>query len=95
MNILANLDKITQINITIPLWHVLLFLLLTILLMLMGRFRFITIGVYWFSFTWIFIKNENALSKILTSQPQFTFAFLVTGAILIGLSIWVFFIEGE
>jgi len=96
MNVIFNiLGKIPGTNLSIPLWHILLLLFLTILLMLMGKFRFVVLSVFWFSFSWIFIKNEPTITKMLASQNTFTFIFVISGAVLLALSIWVFFIEGD
>ena len=96
MDVLTNiLEKLTTVNVTLPLWHVLLLVFLSTLFMLMGRFRFVVLTLYCFSFIWIFVKNEDTISQVLSSQPQFTFAFIISGAVLIGLGIWSFFIEGD
>ena len=87
--------KVSTVDITIPLWHLLILVLIVTLFMLMGRFRFVIITLYCFSFVWIFVKNEEAITKVLTTQPQFTFGFILSGAILIGFGIWTFFIEGD
>ncbi|MBN1521506.1 MAG: hypothetical protein JW928_03150 [Candidatus Aureabacteria bacterium] len=89
------IGKVTTVDVALPLWHILLLVFISTLFMLMGRFRFVIITLYSFSFIWIFVKNEDAISKVLTSQPQFTFGFILSGAILIGLAIWSFFIEGD
>ena len=96
MDIITNLiGKLSSVEVSLPLWHVLLLVFITTLFMLMGRFRFIVITLYAFTFIWIFVKNEDAISKVLTSQPQFTFAFILSGAVFIGFGIWSFFIEGD
>ena len=87
--------KIMDVDVSLPLWHILLLVFIATLFMLMGRFRFIVITLYAFSFIWIFVKNEDAISKVLTSQPQFTFTFILCGAVFIGFGIWSFFIEGD
>ena len=88
-------DKVSGIDLTIPLWHLIILLFITTLFMLMGRFRFVVIVLYIFSFVWIFVKNESAIAGILKTQPQFTFGFILSGALLIGFGIWSFFIEGD
>jgi hypothetical protein len=89
------ISKLSEIQLTIPSWHLLILVFVSSLFMLMGRFRFVLLAVYIFSFIWIFVLNEVQISKVLTSQPQFTAGFIITGALLIGMSIWSFFIEGD
>jgi hypothetical protein len=89
------ISKITTINLTIPLWEVLFIVIISTLFMLMGRFRFVLLILYAMSFVWIFLRNESTISKILTTQPQFTFGFILCGVLLLGLSVWSFFIDGD
>ena len=96
MGFLMNIvSKISTLDVTLPLWHILLLVFICTLFMLMGRFRFSVITLYIFSFVWIFVKNEDRIKHVLTSDPQFTFGFILCGAVMIGLAIWSFFIEGE
>ncbi|OGL39011.1 MAG: hypothetical protein A2042_07720 [Candidatus Schekmanbacteria bacterium GWA2_38_11] len=86
-------ETFKAIELAIPLWQVLLYTGLVIILMLFGHCRLgITIFLC-FILYWIFIHNHATLSQIFGNSTTFMGVYLVCGTILVFLILISFFLK--